>query len=282
MLCLHHNDADGLCAGAIVKRRFGDAVDLHEIDYGQPIPWAEIEQVETIIITDFSLTLEDMSKIAHMAGKTLIWIDHHLSAINQRQSLAHLPGLRKLDEAACVLTWQYFFPDQEIPLAVKLIGDRDIWRFRYPQTKIFCEGLHSLDLTPHHNPLWEQLLNDDQTLIQSLLTKGQILLEVRLKEIARRVDNYAFATTFHGYKTLAVNLPGSGDIGHYMCGLGYDIAYVYCDFQQDESLVTGVTLYSDTIDVSKIAQLYGGGGHKGAAGFRFTRTTDTPFPAILN
>ena len=47
MLCLHHDDADGRCAGAIVRRRFGDAVELREIDYGRPIPWDKIEAAQT-------------------------------------------------------------------------------------------------------------------------------------------------------------------------------------------------------------------------------------------
>jgi nanoRNase/pAp phosphatase (c-di-AMP/oligoRNAs hydrolase) len=38
-----------------------------------------------------------------------------------------------------------------------------------------------------------------------------------------------------------------------------------------------VTLYSDVLDVSAIAAKFGGGGHRGAAGFQFHRS-DRPFP----
>ena len=41
--------------------------------------------------------------------------------------------------------------------------------------------------------------------------------------------------------------------------------------------MTYVTLYSDTVDVSQVAQKFGGGGHAGAAGFHFPRG-DSPFP----
>jgi nanoRNase/pAp phosphatase (c-di-AMP/oligoRNAs hydrolase) len=42
-------------------------------------------------------------------------------------------------------------------------------------------------------------------------------------------------------------------------------------------LQTMVTLYSDQVDVSEISLKYGGGGHRGAAGFQFVRA-DRPFP----
>ncbi|OQY26515.1 MAG: hypothetical protein B6243_14140 [Anaerolineaceae bacterium 4572_5.2] len=94
MLCLHHDDADGLCAGAIVRRRFGDAVELHEIDYGRPIPWDKIEAAETVIITDFSLPKDDMLKIYEAKGENFIWIDHHISAIEEMSDFESIAGLR--------------------------------------------------------------------------------------------------------------------------------------------------------------------------------------------
>jgi len=102
-----------------------------------------------------------------------------------------------------------------------------------------------------------------------------------LKQIAYHVDTYGFALDFDGYNTLAVNLPGNGDIGHYICSLGYDVAYVYRDNFQDGQVFTNVTLYSETVDVSKLAMRYGGGGHKGAAGFRFMRSGNSPLPVAF-
>ena len=54
-------------------------------------------------------------------------------------------------------------------------------------------------------------------------------------------------------------------------------ALTYVDKLSDGQLMTFVTLYSDQIDVSKIAMKFGGGGHKGAAGFHFPRN-DSAFP----
>jgi len=278
MLCLHHDDADGLCAGAVVRRRFGDAVELHEIDYGRPIPWDKIEAAETVIITDFSLPRDDMLKIYEAKGENFIWIDHHISAIEEMSDFEGIPGLRALDRAACVLTWEYFFPEYNVPAAVLFIGDRDIWQFDYLQTRAFSEGLSSEDTETSNDILWNALLSDDQELVQRLIDRGEVLLKARLKEIARQVEANGFELTFGGYRTMAVNLPSNGDIGHHICSLGYDVAYVYRDDFQDGQIFTKVTLYSETVDVSQLAVLYGGGGHKGAAGFRFIRSGNSLLP----
>ncbi len=278
MLCLHHNDADGLCAGAIVRRRYGDAVELIETNYGRAVPWDKIAPAPTVIITDFSLPKADMLKIYHDKGRNFIWIDHHISAMKEMSDQPDIAGLRTLNEAACVLTWQYFFPDEAVPPAVRYIGDRDIWRFAYPQTKAFSEGLFYADTHAANDALWHALFNNDEATIQSLLERGRILLEARLTGIARRVQGHGFETTFNGYRTLAVNLPSSGDVGHHICALGYDVAYVYSESRQDGVVYTCVTLYSETTDVSVLAKKYGGGGHKGAAGFRFVRQGSSPFP----
>ncbi len=278
IICLHHNDQDGHCAGAIVRHRFGDTVALHEIDYGLPIPWDALNAAETVILTDFSLPRADMETLYRTKGENFIWIDHHISAMNDMADLP-LAGLRRLEKAGCVLTWEYLYPDEPVPAAVKYIGDRDIWRFEYPQTRYFCEGLFIADISATNDDLWHPLLHNDTTLIEELIDTGKILYNARLKSIAYRVANYGFEVTFEGFKTLAVNMPSNGDVGHHICGLGYDVAYVYTESQIDGKIVTKVTLYSETIDVSRLAKAHGGGGHKGAAGFQFIRTGNNPLPA---
>ncbi len=278
IVCLHHNDQDGHCAGAIVRHRFGNAVALHEIDYGLPVPWDALDAATTVILTDFSLPRADMEKLYHTKGENFIWIDHHISAMNDMADLP-LAGRRDLQKAGCVLTWEYFFPDDPVPSAVKYIGDRDIWRFAYPQTRRFCEGLFAADITATNDELWKPLLQNDTAPIEKLITAGEILLNARLKSITRRVANYGFEVTFEGYKTLAVNMPSNGDVGHHICKLGYDVAYVYSETRHEDKIVTKVTLYSETVDVSRLAKAHGGGGHKGAAGFQFVRTGNSPLPA---
>lgn len=139
--CFYHSaDLDGHCSGAIVKYRFPEAV-MHPINYGNAFPCNEIHPGDEVYMVDFALQpFEDMSKIWDK-GATLIWIDHHKSAIDSYYKWYHNPGVdalaymkfegeRDTTKAACELTWEYLFPDKPVPLAVKLLSLYDSWTYQ--------------------------------------------------------------------------------------------------------------------------------------------------------
>ena len=275
-LCLYHDDPDGCCAAAIARRALGEKLVLHPLQIGDPIPWGMIEISQQVVLLDYSLPLEDMQRLSD--GRRLVWIDHHKTSLARLgQAMAAIPGERSLEAAACVLTWQTFFPEDPTPQAVLLIGDRDIWRMAYTDTRAFSEGLFQEDIGPEHDELWKPLLDGDQLLVNQLIDRGRVLYQARLKGIRDVVGHYGFETVFEGHKTLVVNHRGNGDMGEHIRQAGYALAYCYVEVVRDGRLQTVVTLYSDQIDVSEIARKFGGGGHRGAAGFQFTRV-DRPFP----
>jgi oligoribonuclease NrnB/cAMP/cGMP phosphodiesterase (DHH superfamily) len=275
VLCLYHDDGDGRCSAAIVRRAVGKFVTLQSIDYGDPVPWEKIERASQVIIVDFSLPKEIMERILTITA--LIWIDHHKTALEDLGDLSELPGKRALDQAACVLAWEFFFPDETLPRAVAYIGDRDIWKHEFPETRTFNEGLFFEDNKPFNDRLWQPLLDDDQAFVSNLIERGEVLYQARMLSIERVIQRQGFEVLFNGYRTLAINQHASGELGEAIREKGYEIGYCYQETEQNGELMTFVTLYSDQVDVSEIAKKYGGGGHPGAAGFSFRRG-DRPFP----
>lgn len=276
-LCIYHNDLDGRASAAIVRRKLEDDLQFYGMSYGDPTPWDQIESAERIVIVDFSLPKEHMDRIHQ--EKELVWIDHHQTALDKFGHHAlDWDGAQDPSEAACVLTWRYFYPQREVPQAVILIGDRDIWRWERQETGPFNEGVRQRDTRPENDALWEPLLGDDQDLLHNIIDEGEILLDAHLRDISRDVNSYGFEVLFEGHKTLAINQRGSGDLGAKIRDLGYEIAYCYIDNLIEGEIRTFVSLYSDDVDVSQIAQSFGGGGHPGASGFYFKRRK-TPFPA---
>jgi len=276
ILCLHHNDADGRASAAIVRRAFGRDTILHEMNYGDPIPWELISNADRVVMVDFSLSRPDMLQIARK--KSFIWIDHHISAIKELSGVSEdWEGIRDARDAACVLTWRYFFPDQVVPHPIVLIGDRDAWHWQEAETGAFDEGLYQQDTNPYNDDLWNPLLDNDAQFIGQLVARGKVLREARLHNIQRQVDNYGYAVNFEGFRAMAINIRGNGDIGSYIQQLGYQLAYCYIDNCQNGNLMTFVGLYSSDVDVSEIAKKFGGGGHRGASGFSFQRSC-SPFP----
>lgn len=276
-LCIYHNDADGRASAAIVRRKFDKKPTLLGMSYGEDTPWSEIEDADRVIIVDFSLPKEDM--LAIKDEKKLIWIDHHQSALDElgRYSMTW-DGSRDTSEAACVLTWRYFYPQKEVPKAIVLIGDRDIWRWEEKDTGPFNEGLHQHDTHPENDALWKPLLEDNRDTLHEIIQEGELLLDARLREIKKQVNSYGFPVRFEGHRTLAINQRGNGDLGARIRDKGYEIGYCYIDNVVEGELRTFVSLYADEVDVSKIASKFGGGGHPGAAGFHFKRR-QSPFPA---
>jgi uncharacterized protein len=276
-ICFHHNDPDGQASGAIVRYALGNSVTLIESDYGgTPIPWDLVERAEQIIVTDFSFPAADMQRLAE--GRELVWIDHHKSAIAEFSDIADdWPGIRDISEAACVLTWKYFFPERPVPRAIVLIGDRDIWRWAEKDTGPFNESLYNQDHKADNAAFWKPLFEDDQAVLAKMIEEGAWLREINLRNVDQMMAARSFEVRFEGYSTLAVNANGNGDVGNYGRERGYEIIYCYIDQMQNDVLTTNVTLFSAKVDVSVIAHRYGGGGHAGAAGFSFPRG-DTPFP----
>jgi len=280
-ICFHHNDPDGHASGAIVKYALGNDVTLIESDYdGTPIPWDLVEQAEQIIVTDFSFPMDDMKRLAE--GRELVWIDHHKSAMLEFKGIADKwPGIRDISEAACVLTWKYFFPERPVPKAIVLIGDRDIWRWAEEDTGAFNESVYNQDHHAGNAAFWEPLLEDDQTVLAKMIEDGAWLREISLRRVDHMMAARSFEVRFEAHHTLVVNTRGNGDVGNYGRDRGYEIVYTYVDEMQVGGLTTVVTLFSNKIDVSVIAKRYGGGGHAGAAGFSFPRG-ESPFPPGSN
>ena len=158
-----------------------------------------------------------------------------------------------------------------------LIGDRDIWRWAEAETGDFNEGLYMHDISAKNDALWKPLLDNDSTFLENIIEAGHHVRIARLREIKHKVDGSGFEVVFENFRTLVVNVTGTGDIGQYGRDRGYELVYCYADKMQNGVLSTSVTIYSAMTDVSVIARKFGGGGHAGAAGFSFPRST-TPFP----
>jgi oligoribonuclease NrnB/cAMP/cGMP phosphodiesterase (DHH superfamily) len=279
-ICLHHNDTDGRASAAIVRKALGSDVWLCEMDYGDSLPLERILSADHIVLVDFSLPKEEMIQLASYHQFT--WIDHHKSAIEELADVSQTwAGTRDTNEAACVLTWLYLLPHIPVPHSIKLIGDRDIWRWAEEDTGAFNEGLFQLDTRPLNDSLWNPLLEDDRGMLEQIIQHGKVLRTARLKDIRRTIHGRGFTASIEGHHALVVNQRGSGDLGQQIRDLGYEMAYCYIDNYHQGEITTFVTLYSSSVDVSILAQQFGGGGHEGAAGFHFQRR-ESPFPPGLN
>ena len=147
MKCFYHNDADGRCAAAIVNQVYksrGGYQSFVEMDYKDDVDISQIVKNEEIIIVDFSFKPIVMNEILQKTTR-IIWIDHHETAFEYEEQYGRqLAGSRQNKYSGCELTWKYYYPRQNMPSCVELIGDRDKWSWKLENTAAFNQGLKFL------------------------------------------------------------------------------------------------------------------------------------------
>jgi len=273
MKCFYHNDLDGKCAGAIVYKYYvRDRLYLKEnkpvfipIDYKDRFPFESIGKNELVIIVDFSLQKPGDFECLLDITEYVIWIDHHKSAIEKHGDL-NIPGIRRDGTAGCELTWEYFYPaDKPVPEPVELIGDYDVWKFKYGDgTRNFVEGIKLHDHDPA-SERWIDLLNYSDEYME-IARDGRIAIKYRDNYYKELIDNISFFTEFEGYSAVACNAcKVNSMLFDSVAGMDFDLMM---PFYYDGRVWT-VSIYSTKdIDCAMLAEKHGGGGHKSAAGFQ--------------
>jgi len=284
MKCWHHNDMDGRAAAAVVFKWYtphgkadqstgSDDIQFIEIDYKKDPDFSKVAKGEKVIIVDFSFKPEVMDKLM-LKTKNIIWVDHHESAKDYPYDKT-LDGLRDFKPkhmAGCELAWKYFFPDVDAPVAIRLIGDYDKFALEYKNSTNFYEGLKTYPHMPTAG-IWGQLLEPNAAeKVSDIIDEGVKCIEYRDAYCVERLKADGYDVEFEGLKCKALNVYGFGSLTFKSVIDNYDavIAYIH-----DGSKYT-VSMYSDRddIDVSKICQKHGGGGHFSAAGYT---CTELPF-----
>jgi len=290
MKIYHHNDLDGYCAGFWVRLNVGIKPDsegnIHwktsDINYNQKFPINEIKKDEQVWILDFSIEPLEMLELLKIT-KDVTWIDHHKTSIEKYKDFPHeIRGIRKDGESGCVLTFKYIHwwtargdglinlnnevLDNPVPEFTKLIGDRDIWKFEFgDKTKYFYLGCQLYDWANLDSPFWNMSFVYGNEGIERIVQEGKVSERYRINFSKRYLQSLSFPVEFEGYSCLAMNMG--------LCSSEYFLDNdkkfdILMPFVFDGKKWT-ISLYTikPEIDVSKIAQKYGGGGHKGASGF---------------
>lgn len=288
---IHHSaDFDGIFCREIA-RKFLPNAELIGWDYGQPTPLkGQLDGSEKLYILD--LSIDDL-----MDHPNLVWIDHHKSAIDKyadgvkrNNGKSSIAGYRIDGVAACRLAWQHFcvgpdfskpdwkgYPDKQAfinrtvrePLAVRLVGEYDIWDRRDPRAELFQHGLRSRELTPE---IWDTMLGnvtENSTTVDTLLQGGTVLQYARTHENASVIKELGFTFKWEGLTFLCCN---AARYNSHLFTAGLTPEHDACFGFKWTGKDWSVSLYhapgKEHHDLSLIAVKHGGGGHRGACGFR--------------
>jgi hypothetical protein len=264
----------------VVLKKYPDAICI-PVGYSKPFPVEHITSSDDrVIIVDYSFSNAEELEAILAKTRDIIWIDHHVTSVNLKipkydgdipGSMSLIPGIRvNKTPAACLLCWQYFFPQEKVPLAILLVSDYDTWAFSYGEiTRLFNKGL-SCQADPS-NSIWKDLFGPigDFTALPRIVEQGGIILRHEDYVNQKILENASFETIFHGHSAIVINsMWGNKDI--FKGGPEKDV-YIKMYF---DGKFWNVTLYSSKVNCEELAKKYGGGGHVGSAGMK---TTAFPF-----
>ena len=258
-LCIYHgNCADGFGAAWVVRRVFGEGcVDFHAGVYQQGPP--DVTDKEVIMV-DFSYKRPVLIEMAKKA-KSILIIDHHKTA---KDDLVDLPDNVTvdfdMDHSGAVLTWLHFLPECPPPKLLLHIEDRDLWRFKLEGTREIQANLFSY---PYDFELWDDLMDSEPS---GLISQGEAIERKHFKDINEFIKAAAYRDVIAGFDVPVLNAPyfWSSDAGHIM---GEDELFAACYWDTPDGRVFSLRSSENGMDVSDIAKLFGGGGHKNASGF---------------
>ncbi|MCE7869439.1 DHH family phosphoesterase [bacterium CPR1] len=249
----HAHCADGFGAAFAAWSVLGEQARYLPVRHGEPPP--DLPAEAHVAILDFSYARATLIELQERCQSLLV-LDHHKSA---QADLADLPFARfDLEKSGARLSWEYFQPLREMPELLAYVEDQDLWRFVLPESRAVSTALHGY---PMDFAVWKQLS------VAELVSEGRAILRYK-QSLVERAASRARWTRVGGYDVPAVNsCLLQSEIGEELCQLYPEapfagVYYVNPKEQQAWSLRS-----IGEFDVSAVATLFGGGGHRNAAGF---------------
>lgn len=271
------NCADGISAAWVVNKyiteQLNQTAELIAVDYHHDLP--AIPMDKCIWVVDFTFPDPDFMKELISCNEWMVHFDHHPSAedtIDYLKSVCHETNYRvkfTQEHSGAGIAWSELFGDYEQPLFIRWVEDRDLWLFRYTETKAFGEafqlGGYTLDNCDNVS---------DNSAALAQVSKGKPIVDERLKRCTNQIKHQTTHISLKLHDGLWHAIPFSrlkrpddaSDQTNLMLSMG--MGPVVAAYTKKEGKVkVRVTTDADNPVAYQIARVYGGGGHPHTAGF---------------
>lgn len=272
--CIYHEaDLDGVMSAAIVNKYFKRKdIDLLPYNYGKEIP--DVSKYDKVFVVDVSFGDRTRFLFDEWKNKGIdvTWIDHHKTVIDAMIDY-NVKGKRRIETAACELTWEYLFDDIETPDVVELLSAYDVWdhdRFEWSDVMAFQYGMRGycgLDVD-----MAAKVMDGDHDFIYDMIRNGEAILEYIVEKNRGEMDMFSFEADVFGYKAICMNTTefNSTTFESMYDPRKHDLMMPFCW----NGRFFGCSFYTTKkeVDVSALARKANpcGGGHKAAAGFQLS------------
>lgn len=302
----HGGCRDGFCAAWVynkyiqnrTKERLAESkegfilengIEYYPGYYGQEPPDVKGKNV---IILDFCYPLEIMKQILNESAN-MLWLDHHKTAqpiydwlMNESYKYGTMLDFRfDNNRSGAGLTWDYFFPNEPRPWLVDYVEDRDLWVKKLAESDevnayIACLefNFETWNIVNDKISLEQAKLNGDIAIMKTEQYVNEVCKNVYFADIEfsniRDSDRGSVISAskkfikYNNIPTVNICQVDCSEVLHELCKRYPESPFSLYWFKRHDGMYQyGLRSIGD-FDVSTVAKLFGGGGHKNAAGFQ--------------
>lgn len=269
MLCVYHDPCnDGFCAAWVVSKFYKTDIEYvpaayHDVDLLDNVLGMS-DKHSIIYVVDFSFNTEGMEKLCDSFDHVIL-IDHHEKAVKELENFTrvNLTKILEIGKSGAKLTNEFlekqFRVTSHTPWQVDYTEDRDLWLHKLVSTE---EVNTYLTIVPRTFEAWDKV-----SLVEAI-SGGKSMIMYKKMLIDQHVQKVQYGKLYLegrdpipcGTVNCTVKVIAS-DIGNDIVKLkpGY-IGII-------NNTEGGCSVRSDGVfNVNELCQLFGGGGHKAAAG----------------
>ncbi|MEE2678545.1 MAG: hypothetical protein VX546_08220 [Myxococcota bacterium] len=270
----HAGCPDGFGAAWATWRAWGEEGRYVAYGHYDPIDGRRHEG-QLVCFVDIAPPNESIRELAESTAR-LVVLDHHVSARDRFEAepgvenmLASLPHHIEFDleHSGAMLAWRHFHPDTPPPDLLRYVEDQDLWNWKLPRSEEVNAAIGSY---PQDFEAWSKLAARP---VEELAEEGAPIVRAQRIEILRALT-HAHPVAIGTDRIEATNASNQRSfIGHELAkrnayGRPWGLVYRVNGDRVD------ATLYSiGDVEVVSIAERYGGGGHRNAAGFSVSLRT---------
>lgn len=250
----HQGCLDGFGAAWAAWKELGDPIRYVPHHPSQPFP-DDLRPGSRVFILDLGLPRDRLTELAERHGEVRV-VDHHATWEPEMEDLPFVTFDR--GHSAAVLAWRVFHPDRPVPLLLRHVEDSDLGRFEMEGTRAVTSALSSY---PMEFELWDRLEVDE------LRREGETIQRYREKLAAQTAGNARFAE-IAGHEVPVVNATSNVSLVCNRLLEEHPDAPFAGAYRETASGHRRWSLRSrGSVDVARIAEELGGGGHPAASGF---------------
>jgi oligoribonuclease NrnB/cAMP/cGMP phosphodiesterase (DHH superfamily) len=259
----HARCIDGFGAAWSAWRALGDeGVDYRPFRHSS-VSYGNIGADDVVYFLDcLPETQEDLKALVTLCRHIAI-IDHHKTAIPIVNSFKHYPNLElhiDMKRSGAMMAWNYFHPDEDPPELIQYIQDVDLWNWKLEHTEAATESLRTYE---HDFGVWTSLMENPEMLID----EGAALIRYKNLRIEELLSN-TYLAEVGGYQVPVINTDSYiSPLLNRVCKENPDYPFAAAWNRGGDGMVKWSLRSIGDFDVSEVAAIYGGGGHKNASGF---------------